>query len=152
MDKSCQSADCSFNNKAGAPDENRRELLPSPTDNPHRGCSPGTADNKESFMVKSELIQQIASRQHGLSLEDVELSINQILDYMSDMLSKGTRIEIRGFGSFSLHYRPPRNAHNPKTGEKLETVAKYWPHFKCGKELRVRLNAKMAEGLGVQQA
>lgn len=91
-------------------------------------------------MVKSELINIIAEKQPGLSLKDVELSVNQILDHMSDTLSQGGRIEIRGFGSFSLHYRPPRNAHNPKTGEKVATEAKYTPHFKPGKELRERVN------------
>ena len=59
---------------------------------------------------------------------------------MSDSLIKGRRIEIRGFGSFSLHYRPPRNAHNPKTGERVVTVAKYSPHFKPGKGLRDLIN------------
>ncbi len=96
-------------------------------------------------MVKSELIHFIANKQQSLSLEDVELSINNVLDYMCDALSNGNRIEIRGFGSFSLHYRPPRNAHNPKTGEKLATEAKYWPHFKAGKELKQRINAKNSD-------
>jgi integration host factor subunit beta len=91
-------------------------------------------------MVKSELINKIAVKQPGLSVRDVELSVNQILECMSETLSHGGRIEIRGFGSFSLHYRPPRNAHNPKTGEKVETTAKHTPHFKPGKELRERVN------------
>lgn len=91
-------------------------------------------------MVKSELIHRIANKQQGLSLEDVELSINQVMDFLCDALSKNERIEIRGFGSFKLHYRPPRNAHNPKTGEKVATPAKYMPHFKVGKELRDRVN------------
>jgi len=95
-------------------------------------------------MVKSELIQHIANKQQSLSPEDVELSVNHILDYLCESLGNGDRIEIRGFGSFNLHYRPPRNAHNPKTGEKLETIAKYWPHFKAGKELKVRVNVNKA--------
>jgi integration host factor subunit beta len=60
---------------------------------------------------------------------------------MSEALIQGKRIEIRGFGSFSLHFRPPRRAHNPKTGQKVVTEAKYSPHFKPGKELRERVNA-----------
>lgn len=92
-------------------------------------------------MVKSELINRIAAKQQSLSLEDVEVSVNQILDHLCDALGSGERIEVRGFGSFSLHYRPPRKAHNPKTGEKLHTEAKYWPHFKAGKELKVRINS-----------
>ncbi len=91
-------------------------------------------------MVKSELIAKIANQQEALSLKDVELSINHILECMSNSLGKGDRIEIRGFGSFSLHYRPPRKAHNPKTGERVYTEAKYTPHFKPGKDLRDRVN------------
>ncbi len=91
-------------------------------------------------MVKSELIQRITERQDNLSLKDVELSINHLLEVMSDTLSNGDRIEIRGFGSFNLHYRPPRRAHNPKTGERVFTAAKHTPHFKPGKELRDRVN------------
>ena len=98
-------------------------------------------------MVKSELINLIAEKQHNLSLRDVELSVNHILDCMSNTLSNGGRIEIRGFGSFSLHYRPPRNAHNPKTGEKVATVAKYTPHFKPGKEMRERVNSSYGQPL-----
>ena len=91
-------------------------------------------------MVKSELIQRITERQDNLSLKDVELSVNHLLEVMSDTLSNGDRIEIRGFGSFNLHYRPPRRAHNPKTGERVFTEAKHTPHFKPGKELRDRVN------------
>lgn len=92
-------------------------------------------------MVKSELIAKIANRQDTLSLKDVELSVNHILECMSNALGRGERIEIRGFGSFCLHYRPPRRAHNPKTGARVHTEAKYTPHFKPGKELRERVNA-----------
>lgn len=92
-------------------------------------------------MVKSELINTISAKQPGLSIKDVELSVNQIIERMSEALSQGDRIEIRGFGSFCLHYRPPRNAHNPKTGEKVATIGKYTPHFKPGKEMRERVNA-----------
>lgn len=98
-------------------------------------------------MVKSELINLIATKQQNLPVKDVELSINQILEYMSESLSGGKRIEIRGFGSFNLHYRPPRNAHNPKTGEKVSTVAKFTPHFKPGKEMRERVNSQYGSPL-----
>ena len=69
----------------------------------------------------SELINSIANQQDTLSLKDVELSVNNILECMSNALGRGDRIEIRGFGSFSLPYRPPRKAHNPKTGERVYT-------------------------------
>ncbi len=91
-------------------------------------------------MVKSELINLLAEKQRLLSVKDVELSVNHLLERMSDALTGHERIEIRGFGSFSLHYRPPRKAHNPKTGERVHTEAKYTPHFKPGKELRERVN------------
>ena len=91
-------------------------------------------------MVKSELITKIANKQQSLSPKDVELGVNLILECMSSSLGKGERIEIRGFGSFCLHYRPPRKAHNPKTGTRVFTDAKYTPHFKPGKDLRERVN------------
>ena len=92
-------------------------------------------------MVKSKLIALIAEKQQSLSYKDVELGVNHIITHMSDALASGQRIEIRGFGSFSLHYRPPRRAHNPKTGERVFTKAKYTPHFKPGKDMRDRVNA-----------
>ena len=92
-------------------------------------------------MVKSELINRMATQQENLSLKDVELSVNHILERMSTSLGQGDRIEIRGFGSFCLHYRPPRKAHNPKTGARVFTAAKYTPHFKPGKDLRDRVNS-----------
>lgn len=95
-------------------------------------------------MVKSELIQRMTERQDNLPLKDVELSVNHLLEVMSETLSNGDRIEIRGFGSFNLHYRPPRRAHNPKTGERVFTEAKHTPHFKPGKELRDRVNESRA--------
>ena len=91
-------------------------------------------------MVKSELITHIAEQLEMLSFKDVELGVNKVLECMCDTLAKGDRIEIRGFGSFSLHYRPPRKAHNPKTGQRVYTEAKYTPHFKPGKDLRERVN------------
>jgi integration host factor subunit beta len=91
-------------------------------------------------MIKSELIEHITARMMHLSERQVADGINKILELMSEALIKNQRIEIRGFGSFSLHYRQPRNAHNPKTGEKVMTAAKYSPHFKPGKELRERVD------------
>ncbi len=91
-------------------------------------------------MVKSELINRIVEKQPSLARRDVETSVNTILECLSNSLGRGDRIEIRGFGSFSLHYRPPRKAHNPKTGARVFTEAKYTPHFKPGKELRERVN------------
>ncbi|MGI1677476.1 MAG: integration host factor subunit beta [Cellvibrionaceae bacterium] len=91
-------------------------------------------------MTKSELIEKIADRQDQLPAKDVELAVKLILDYMSDILSSGDRIEIRGFGSFSLHYRAPRVGRNPKTGESVQLEGKHVPHFKPGKEMRDRVN------------
>ena len=92
-------------------------------------------------MVKSELISRIAIQRTAFLWKDVELSVNSILEYMSNTLACDDRVEIRGFGSFSLHYRPTRKAHNPKTGERVYTEAKYTPHFKPGKDLRNRVNS-----------
>lgn len=91
-------------------------------------------------MTKSELIERIAEQQEQLSVKDIELAVKMILEYMSQVLSTGERIEIRGFGSFSLHYREPRTGRNPKTGESVSLEGKYVPHFKPGKELRDRVN------------
>lgn len=91
-------------------------------------------------MTKSELIERIADRQEQLSPKDIELAVKLILEYMSQSLSAGSRIEIRGFGSFSVHYRAPRVGRNPKTGEPVELDGKYVPHFKPGKELRDKVN------------
>lgn len=92
-------------------------------------------------MTKSELVEIIAAKQTQLSVKDVELAVKTILDLMSDALADGQRIEIRGFGSFSLHHRAPRVGRNPKTGESVQLEAKSVPHFKPGKELRDRVNA-----------
>jgi len=91
-------------------------------------------------MTKSELIERIAMRQTQLSTKDVELAIKCVIDQMVAGLAAGERIEIRGFGSFSLHYRKPRIGRNPKTGEQVNLAGKYVPHFKPGKEMRDRVN------------
>lgn len=92
-------------------------------------------------MTKSELIELLADEQeHHLLYKDVELAVRCLLEQMSNTLAAGGRIEIRGFGSFSLHYRPPRIGRNPKTGGSVALAGKYVPHFKPGKELRERVN------------
>ena len=91
-------------------------------------------------MTKSELIERITDRHPELSSKDIELAVKTILDTMSQALSQGDRIEIRGFGSFSLHFRSPRVGRNPKTGESVSLKGKYVPHFKPGKELREQVN------------
>ncbi|MDH3647874.1 MAG: integration host factor subunit beta [Gammaproteobacteria bacterium] len=91
-------------------------------------------------MTKSELIESIARKQKHLPGKDVELAVKHLLELMSEALAEGKRIEIRGFGSFSLHYRPPRLGRNPKTGEAVALSGKYVPHFKPGKDLRERVN------------
>ncbi|MDD3517069.1 MAG: integration host factor subunit beta [Chromatiales bacterium] len=91
-------------------------------------------------MTKSEIIEILARKQSHLAYKDVELSVKALLEQMSDALANGDRIEIRGFGSFSLHYRPPRVGRNPKTGDTVSLPGKYVPHFKPGKELRERVN------------
>ena len=91
-------------------------------------------------MTKSELIAQLASRYPQLVATDAEMAVKTILDAVSRSLAEGKRVEIRGFGSFSLNYRPPRTGRNPKTGAKVEVPEKYVPHFKAGKELRERVD------------
>ena len=91
-------------------------------------------------MTKSELIESIARKQKHLPAKDVELAVKYILELMSESLAGGKRIEIRGFGSFSLHYRPPRMGRNPKTGDAVALAGKHVPHFKPGKDLRERVN------------
>lgn len=82
----------------------------------------------------------MARKQKHLPTKDVELAVKHLLELMSSSLASGQRIEIRGFGSFSLHYRPPRMGRNPKTGEAVALSGKYVPHFKPGKDLRERVN------------
>ena len=91
-------------------------------------------------MTKSELIERIAAHQPHLSPRDVEFAVKTMIEHMSQTLAGGNRIEIRGFGSFSLHYRAPRIGRNPRTGESVGLTGKFVPHFKPGKELRDRVN------------
>ena len=96
-------------------------------------------------MTKSELIERIAQRQVQLAHRDVELAVKTILEHMAERLASGERIEIRGFGSFSLHYRPGRVGRNPKSGASVSLPAKHVPHFKPGKELRERVDGRRAD-------
>lgn len=91
-------------------------------------------------MTKSELIEVLASKNSNLLYKDVESSVKEILEHMTRTLESGKRVEIRGFGSFSLHHRAPRSGRNPKTGHPVPLAAKSVPHFKPGKELRERVN------------
>jgi len=99
-------------------------------------------------MTKSELIEALSRQQSHLAYRDIELAVKCMIEQMSQALASGERIEIRGFGSFSLHFRPPRQGRNPKTGDSVSLDGKYVPHFKPGKELRERVNEKYLETLG----
>lgn len=96
-------------------------------------------------LSKSLLIEQLAAKRKQIALKDVESAVKIILDAMVDTLDQGRRVEVRGFGSFSLHYHKPRTGRNPKTGDPVELKGKYVPHFKPGKEMRERVNASMEE-------
>lgn len=110
----------------------------------HRTGFPGHGglhDNVHLLMTKSELIEMLAARQPHLMQKDVELAVKLVLDKISLALARDDRVEIRGFGSFSLHHRPERIGRNPKTGEPVQIPPKRVPHFKPGKEMRERVNA-----------
>ncbi|QLB21488.1 integration host factor subunit beta [Vespertiliibacter pulmonis] len=91
-------------------------------------------------MTKSELIEQLVSRNQSLPIKLVEDGVKEILEQIMRTLEKGERIEVRGFGSFSLHFRQSRIGRNPKTGENVQLVSKYVPHFKAGKKLKESVN------------
>lgn len=91
-------------------------------------------------MTKSELIERLANLNPRLTARDVDETVKAVLDAMTLALANGSRIEIRGFGSFSLNYRPERVGRNPKSGESVVVPAKYVPHFKAGKEMRSRVD------------
>jgi len=90
-------------------------------------------------MIRSELINRLAAHFPQFTTKDTELAVKAILEALSNTLVKGDRIEIRGFGSFGLNYRPPRTGRNPKTGEAVPVPAKSVPHFQAGKELRIKV-------------
>ncbi len=96
-------------------------------------------------LTKSELIDRLAARQKMLMAKDVELAVKTMVEQMSAVLESGGRIEIRGFGSFSLHFRAARVGRNPKTGESVTLEGKYVPHFKPGKDLKEKVNASVQQ-------
>jgi len=103
-------------------------------------------------VTKSELIAILASRYPQLAARDTDIAVKTVLDAMTQALANGQRIEIRGFGSFSLSTRLPRVGRNPKSGEKVMVPGKQVPHFKAGKELRERVDAAFeAEVAGSSQ-
>ncbi len=102
-------------------------------------------------MTKSELIAQLAQRYPQLVAKDAEYAVKMILEAMTRALLGGNRIEIRGFGSFGLNYRPPRVGRNPKSGERVRVPEKYVPHFKAGKELRERVDTVEADATAPSQ-
>lgn len=91
-------------------------------------------------MNKSDLISKLAEAHPNFTRQDVEFAVNTMLDAISNALARGDRIEIRGFGSFKLNYKPSRIGRNPKTGERVEVPEKWMPHFKAGRELRERVD------------
>lgn len=92
-------------------------------------------------MTKSELIERLSMRYQNLRAQDVEEAVKLMIEKVCQSLEKGDRVEIRGFGSFSLHYRDARTGRNPKTGESVKVPAKSIPYFRAGKELRERVDA-----------
>jgi integration host factor subunit beta len=94
-------------------------------------------------ITKSDLVKALSKNQRYLAPQDVEVAVRSLINILSNSLSSGERIEIRGFGSFSLHYWPPRAGRNPKSGEKVDLPGKYVPHFKPGKELRERVQSRL---------
>lgn len=95
--------------------------------------------NLKPAMTRSDLVKILSKKQEHLAQKDVELAVRSLINIMSSSLSSGERIEIRGFGSFNLHYRSPRTGKNPRTGEPVDLSGKYVPYFKPGKELRKRV-------------
>jgi integration host factor subunit beta len=90
-------------------------------------------------LTRSDLIKVLSKNQRDLASKDVELAVKSLINLMSDSLSSGERIEIRGFGSFNLQYHQPRSGRNPRTGEPVRIQGKHVPHFKAAKELRKRV-------------
>jgi integration host factor subunit beta len=99
-----------------------------------------SAEAEWQDMIKSELIDKIAAQNPHLFQRDVELIVNVIFDEIISSLARGERVELRGFGAFSVKRRPPRAGRNPRTGEQVFVEEKYVPYFKTGKELRLRMN------------
>ena len=91
-------------------------------------------------MIKSELVEKLAAENPHLFQRDIENIVNAILDEIGDAMARGDRVELRGFGAFSVKNRPARIGRNPRTGESVEVEEKWVPFFKAGKEIRERLN------------
>ena len=108
-------------------------------------------DGRMRTMTRADLIAAIASRFPTLTAKDADIAVREVLDAIGQSLVQGDRVEIRGFGSFSLNYRPPRKGRNPKSGESVSVPAKHVPHFKAGKEMRVRVE-ESAKSAPLQQA
>lgn len=104
-------------------------------------------DPEDSIMTKSELVSLIATKMTQIPFKDVEEAVKLIIEQMVHALTEKRRIEIRGFGSFSLHYREPRQGRNPKTGDQVALEGKFVPHFKPGKAMRERINQTYLEEL-----
>ena len=94
-------------------------------------------------VTRSELIERITDAQQHIQVKDVELAVKMLIEEMAQAVTSGGRVEVRGFGSFELHYRPPRVARNPRTGESVNLGGKYSAHFKPGKELREKVNSEV---------
>ena len=97
-------------------------------------------------MLKRELVNVVSQKLEDYYKQDISQAVDIILEEISQALIDNRRVEIRGFGSFSLHFRPPRVGRNPKTGDAVTLAGKYVPHFKPGKELRERVNDRGFEG------
>lgn len=96
-------------------------------------------------MIKSELIQKIAAANPHLYHRDIERIVNVIFDEIVEALARGDRVELRGFGAFTVKHRPPRQGRNPRTGATVAVDEKFVPFFKTGKELRERLNKSRSQ-------
>ena len=103
-------------------------------------------------MIKSELVQRIADRNPHLYQRDVENIVNAILDEITEAMKRGDRVELRGFGAFSVKQREARLGRNPRTGEHVDVVSKHVPFFKTGKEMRERLNGASKTPVGYREA
>jgi len=102
----------------------------------------------EEFMTKSELIAHLAVQHPHLRLPDIELVVGTIFEEVSAALARGDRVELRGFGAFTTRKRDPRQGRNPRTGEAVAVAGKGMPHFRPGKELRIRVNGGQDPGEG----
>jgi integration host factor subunit beta len=96
-------------------------------------------------MTRSDLVEELAARFGQITQRDAEFAVKAILEAMNEALARGHRIEIRGFGSFSVNYRPPRMGRNPRSGESVAIPEKKVPHFKPGKALRLAVDQRTHE-------